>query len=604
MALVECQWALHMSLLVAARSMRLNAYQRWLCAVITAYVPTSCTASACSAKGEEAGVEKLVCDRVLARWLLSYPFDALPPASTWRNAMLGIGSRQRSILANCAHSSSTVLQVSDGADGLQRCARLCRWLFHGGQCHAVFSAVVDLLTSEHDSMRIDRLETCNLEALCLLARAPHATGDEHASNQGKGTKGSLVDMLRKALLEHERLQGIAVEATSWRHSDLDSPEGHKAAARVTQQREMLSLSVVLELVAAQAWVAALARPDHGPHATLLTEAGAHAKDILEQILHASSYPESFGLLLQHDDAAVRARAVEAAWAMKSNMKLYIQLARHLLARVACATEEEAEVMSGIIEHAAASARYYASVATTFWFEWLGELLSALAHALVALVFSDAQPEQAGGRGGGDASSPAQTRDKDSAAPERLLRLLAEVLSVLPVAHVDRVLVSAAQLPSLSAPPGVAGAAPAALANLHANPSEEQSMRTRAEGGDRLVAALTRIALDALDATSPSHAHTGMPPGCADAARNLWLVPPGLRCQDAADNAAAAAHADRCNGVNVAGMSAIKCLHILASSPTPPSPPPSALSCAGSAVGSVSFQAQHALLRGASSRGVD
>ena len=594
MALVECQWALHMSLLVAARSMHLNAYQRCLCAVITAYIPTSCTESAWSVKGEEAGVEKLVCDRVLARWLLSYPFDALPPASTWRNGMweVGVGTRQGSILANCARCT---VQVCDAADGLQRCARLCRWLFHGGQCHAVFSAVVDLMTSEQDSMRIDRLETCNLQALCVLALAPLATGDEHACNQGKGTKGSLVHVLRKALLEHERLQGVAMEASSWRHSDPDSAEWHAGAARVTQERQMLSLSEVVELVAAQAWVAALARPDHGPHATLLTEAGALAKVVLEQIQHVSSYPASFGLLLQHEDAAVRARAVEAAWAMQCNMKLYIQLARQLLARVACATEEEAEVMSGIVEHAAASARYYASVATTFWFEWLGQLLSALAYALVALVFSDAQPDQAGGRGGGDAPGPSQTRDQDSAPPERLLRLLAEVLSVLPVAHVDRVLVSCAQLPSQSAPPGLAGvsgAAPAARVYLHANASEEQSVRTRAEGGDRLVAALARIALDA---TSASHADAA---GCADA-DNLAIGPTGLRCQAPEENAAAAALADRRNGVNVAGISAIKCLHILASSPTSPSPPPSALSCAGRAVPSVSvsFQAQHALLQG-------
>ena len=579
-ALVQWQEALHMSLLVAGRGVHLNRFQRGLCAVITAAMPSGSTASTSCAKSEYAGVEELVCDRVLAQWLLSYPFDALPSASIGPSETWGMETSAGRILANCAW-----LKMLDGKDGLQRCARICRWLLDSGARHGVFSAVVDLLTCQHASMRMDRIERCNLECLCLLTLASHVEGDEQACSQGKGATGGLVDVLRKALLDHDSLQGAAVQVSSWNHSEPDSAQGHGPAARVTQQVETLTLSEVVELVAAQAWVAALARPaQHRSHPTSLQDTAAHAQDTLRQIQHASSYPASFGLLLQHEDVEVRARAVEAAWAMQTNMKLYIQLARHLLTRVSCATEEEAEVMAGIVRHAAASARYYASVATTFWFEWLRQVLSALAAGLVAVVFPDARRhQQAFARGGGDGPSPAQIRSIDSAPAVRLLRLLVEVMQVLPVVDVDAILASCSEIESQAAAGDSASGGPGAV-NLQARASGEQIVSPDGDGGGRLVAALASIALDA---SSHSLADAGMAAGGGDAAAN----PSPATCPLSSPQATETAITDKRSAVNVAGMYAIKCLCILAASPAP-----GELWGAGRAC-SASFQAEHALLQG-------
>ena len=298
-----------------------------------------------------------------------------------------------------------------------------------------------------------------------------------------------------------------------------------------------------------------------------------------------------------------------------------------------------QVLVNIARHAGASAGYYASVATSFWFAWLRNLAAALAPALVAAMSS---PRAGAGAGEGGAQQSSATRVKmeqgrgggeggrrDGDGGEggggaggcgdggcvclcgwvwwtrvgRLVRVLAEVVEVLPATDVDHAL-SACPLP----PP------PAAAASAR-----------------MLVAALADITLG----TSGAGASAGM-----HAAVRGDTAGHSLACNHRCRRSAAAegrgqvvlATADAADAVmeteslvEGAGVYALKCLQVLAASaPSHACVTLASLSPSideaqrhrmqygggggdgggggggGTGVGGVSWLAEHALLQGASS----
>ena len=532
-ALVPWQQALHFGLLVAGNDIAASKEQRVLCALIT------CSVSTLTPLAGHASLKNLVSPKILARWLLSYPFDAIrvnggmPPVLTAASdaAVDTGGDRDDRDLA-CDQSRglqrgmwiallSQVLnqgprQLSEEC-GIEKCVRLFGWLpgkqlaeveFHkegnqtkwGGIRH-VASIDVDTLCAAliEDTTTIEahggcnhgmRIEICNLEALCLLS-LPEAAAEPEGSCDGQ----CLGEMLSRALQGNEKLQQLPVQLSRWTHdttTDVNSANSHTAS--VQQHLEARTLGEFVDQLASQAWVQMLVRtskkrtslPGQSAPSLTLRCSDESVRLAFKKMLHASVYPESFGLLLQHEDPAVRVLAMEAAAMMPANMKLYIQLARQLLKRAAHAiSEEENDVVIGIIRHAKVSACYYSTVATGFWYEWLRQVLTSVAAALVGLAFSCSFSN------GRERQDLGISGKKGTWAQRlRLLRVMQALLHALSAADIDDALIHPASAADEGESTFTSVSDPGAIG---------QSPGGRASS-ENLVSALASMALEAANPT--------------------------------------------------------------------------------------------------------
>jgi len=213
--------------------------------------------------------------------------------------------------------------------------------------------------------------------------------------------------------------------------------------------------------------------------------------------------------------------MEAAALMPTNMKLYIQLARQLVERAAhAASEEENEVVIGIIRHAQGSARYYSTVATGFWYDWLRQVLRSVAVTLVTVTLPAPWAGTEDSRGLGLAHE-----DGGWTRRLRLLRVLHALTRCLPASDIDAALVRgdrAAQEMEVEVGEMEAASAGSSAADGGHGCS-----------GGQLVGALAGLVLEAVHPC------------------NQW------QAQSVADGAA--------DDASAAGMLAIQCLHILAGS---------------------------------------
>jgi hypothetical protein len=351
--LVQWQQALHLSMLVAAADGAASGEQRVLCALVTA---SAAILQSLPGPGALAG---LVSPSVLARWLLSYPFDALgplhlavPSMSTSLPASTGVidGDKGRGHESKPAMGGTWVLLqamllqsgggLSPEEGGSEKCARLFGWLVgpqqtprcaqHSSRAEveterastrtcssidldALCAALVELATADGATQgrgRGTRIEICNLEALCLISlpASPDAETDECCQGRCLG------EMLRRAAQGNDTSRQASVLVSRWQHDALAAADTANSHVMAVQQVEVCALGELVDQVVSQAWVYALQRAASmsasardpslaGAARRMPTEPLRHLA--LQKMQNASTYPESFGLLLRHKAPAVR-----------------------------------------------------------------------------------------------------------------------------------------------------------------------------------------------------------------------------------------------------------------------------------------------------------
>jgi hypothetical protein len=325
--------------------------------------------------GEEnarGNVFEYVSPRVLAQWLLTFPFDAV--TGKWTDlALRGDGGVLSQILLNIPDGEGR-----GGESGLEQCSRLFRWVvgdspeleqgigaagpgarqWQGNK--ELKDALIEVLT--RSSGRVC-FEASNVEALCLCS----FPGDIVSGGGGVGVEALLQDgVVGDALLSQVVLR-------RWARA------GEMTGDSESLDFEIETLGQLLSAVASRAWVAALAGPTCG-------QGPGSWPAFVQQLRFASAYPESFGQLLRHERPEVRRRALDAAFEMRVNMKLFVPLARQLLLRLeSLTTEEECQVVLEIIRHASSSARFYPNIASSFWYEWMRTAFAKVAEELVRRV---------------------------------------------------------------------------------------------------------------------------------------------------------------------------------------------------------------------------